>query len=452
MTDQPPSPTAIPSPAALAARMAARPPAAQPTPPALSQSARFGRVDDEGRVFVRFGDEEREVGSYPGASPEDALQYFARKYDELIGTADLIASRMDNPEVSTRELGESLSTLHAHVEQARVVGDLEALTQRLAELGERLARKREEESAQRAQARAEAIVVRESLVAEAEELAAQPDHAVQWKRSGERMRELLDAWKQQQRSGTRIDKPTETALWQRFSQARNTFDKARRTHFAHLDETREVARAAKERLVAEAERLSTSRDWAGTARAFKDLMDEWRRAGRASRGDDDALWERFRRAQDAFFAAKDEVVAAEDEEFKANLAVKEGLLAEAEAILPVTDLDAAKATLRVIQDKWDRAGKVPRAAMDRIEKALRRVESAVREAEDRRWKASNPEVAARANSMVTQLEASIAGLRADLDAARAKGQDKRVADLAARIEAQEQWLAQARAGLDEFGH
>ena len=61
-------------------------------------------------------------------------------------------------------------------------------------------------------------------------------------------------------------------------------------------------------------------------------------------------------------------------------------------------------------------------------------------------------MAARANSMVTQLEASIAGLRADLDAARAKGQDKRVADLAARIAAQEQWLAQARAGLDEFGH
>ena len=180
-------------------------------------------------------------------------------------------------------------------------------------------------------------------------------------------------------------------------------------------------------------------------------MDQWRRAGRASRAEDDSLWERFKAAQDAFFTAKDEVSAAEDEEFRANLAVKEELLKEAEQILPVTDLEAAKAQLRVIQDKWDAAGKVPRADIDRTEKAMRRIESAVRDAEDRRWKSSNPEVAARANSMVTQLRSSIDALEADLAAAQAKGDERAVRDVTAKLEAQRTWLAQAEKANTEFG-
>ncbi|WP_372588293.1 DUF349 domain-containing protein [Acidovorax sp. BLS4] len=64
-----------------------------------------------------------------------------------------------------------------------------------------------------------------------------------------------------------------------------------------------------------------------------------------------------------FFTARDEANAALDAEFAANAMVKEQLIAEAEALLPVTDLAAAKAAFRDIADRWDAAGKVPR---DRI--------------------------------------------------------------------------------------
>ena len=265
------------------------------------------------------------------------------------------------------------------------------------------------------------------------------------------MRGLLDDWKSHQRSGAKLDKATESALWTRFSHARNTFDKARRAWFADLESTRADAKSTKEALVKEAEALSSSTDWAATARAYKQLMDRWRQAGRAARADDDALWERFRAAQDAFFTAKDQVAAAEDEEFRGNLVVKEELLAEAEAILPVTDLEAAKAALRSVQDRWEQAGKVPRGDLERVEKRMRRVESAVREAEEAKWQKTNPEVAARARSMVDQLEASVAALQAEVDEAEAKGDAKKAADARGRLEAQQVWLDQARAGLDEFG-
>ena len=448
--DQPtPRPT-IPSPAALASRMHPRPVAA-PAPVSHSDSARFGRVDDEGHVFVTVGDEEREVGSYPGATPEEALQYFARKYDELAASADLLEARLANPDVSAKEVADGLSTLKEHIETTGVVGDVPALLATVERVEAGLEAKRAHEAEQRAAARAEAAEQREAIVAEAETIAAQPPGSTQWKTSGERMRALLDAWKQHQRSGAKLDKATESALWTRFSHARNAFDKNRRAWFADLETTRADAKSTKEALVAEAEALSTSTDWTPTARAFKQLMDRWRAAGRASRADDDALWERFRSAQDAFFTAKDQVAAAEDEEFRANLAVKEELLVEAEAILPVTDVEAAKVTLRGIQDRWEAAGKVPRADIERIEKRMRRVETAVREADEQRWTRTNPEVAARARSMVDQLEASVASIEAELATAEAKGDAKAVEAARGRLATQQEWLAQARAGLDEFG-
>lgn len=448
-----PKPSAVPTPAALA-KSAPRPTApAAPAPIATdhSASAAFGRVDDNGTVFVRTKEGEKEVGSYPGATADEALAYFARKYDELYASAVLLEQRLAQPEVPSKDVADALKALTTQVNEASVVGDLEALATQLDTIQSGIAAKRTVEQQHRAEARAAAAAERERIVAEAEGIAAQPENRIQWKQSGARMRELLDEWKSHQRAATRLDRETETALWQRFSAARNRFDKARRTHFATLDATHAEAKGAKERLVAEAEKLSTSTDWAATAGAFKRLMDDWRRAGRASRADDDRLWERFKAAQDAFFAAKDAVVAAEEQQYRGNLAVKEGLLAEAEAILPVTDLDRAKGQLRVIQDKWDAAGKVPRADMDRIEKAIRRVEQAVRDAEDRKWRSTNPEAAARAQGMVEQLERAVAELQDDLARAQASGNAAKIKKAQDALDARQSWLDQARAGVREFG-
>ncbi|MGC1207276.1 MAG: DUF349 domain-containing protein, partial [Ornithinimicrobium sp.] len=152
-------------------------------------------------------------------------------------------------------------------------------------------------------------------------------------------------------------------------------------------------------------------------------------------------------AQDQFFAAKDEVVAAERVEFEANLVVKEKLLTEAEGLLPVKDLESAKRSLRSIQDRWDAAGKVPRSDMQRIEGRLRKVEQAVRDGEDQRWKRSNPELNARAQSMVEQLERAVAGLEADLEKAQAKNDPAAVSKAEQALSARRAWLDSARAGL-----
>jgi len=432
----------VPSPAALAGRLHGT---AAPKP------SEHGRVDESGTVFVRTADGEREVGSYPGASHAEALAYFTRKYDELLASADLLLQRVTHTDLPVREGSEGLAKLREQVTEAHVVGDLAALDARLVQITAAVEAKKVIEGAERSAARKAGKTKREELVLEAETIAGQPETKIQWKTSSTRMRALLDEWKALQRTGPKLDRESETALWQRFSAARNSFDKARRVHFATLEDTQSEAKSSKEKLVKEAEALAASKDWAPTATGFKRLMDRWREAGRASRTDDDALWARFKTAQDSFFKAKDEIVAAENEEFKANLVIKEALLAEAEALLPVTDVEAAKATLRVIQDKWEHAGKVPRADMERVEKGIRRVEQEVRDRDEKRWASSNPEAAARAQSLVDQLESAVEGLRKDLEKAEASGNAKKVADARAALEAREQWLAQARAGVQEFG-
>ena len=432
----------IPSPASLAGRLHGH---AGPKP------SQFGRVDESGTVFVRTASGEREVGSYPGASPAEALSYFTRKYDELLASADLLLQRVTHTDLPAREGVEGLAKLREQTAEARAVGDLSALDARIAEIAASVEARKAAEGVERSAAREAGRVKREELVLEAEKIAGQPEAKIQWKSSGTRMRALLDEWKVLQRNGPKLDRESETALWQRFSAARNSFDKARRVYFAQLEDTQSEARSSKEQLVKEAEVLATSKDWSPTASAFKRLMDRWREAGRTSRADDDALWARFKAAQDSFFIAKDQIVAAENEEFQANLVVKNALLAEAESLLPVSDIEAAKSTLRVIQEKWERAGKVPRPDVERLEKGMRRVEQAVRDKDEKRWASVNPEAAARAQSLVDQLETAVAGLRKDLDKAEASGNAKKVADARSALEAREQWLAQARAGVQEFG-
>lgn len=458
MSEQPqPRPAAPrrPSPADLAARRAAVRPVVPKAPPVDDHSASmaFGRVGEDGTVYVRTDDGERAVGAFPGVSDSEALAYFARKHDELVAAAQIVALRVSQPDVSAHDARDALKALREQIGEANVVGDLAALEARTAEMEAVISAKGRAEAEQRAAGKAQATTEREALVAEAEALAARDAASVQWKQASARMRELLDEWQGMQKRGPRLDKDVESALWQRLRTARTTFDKHRKVFFSQLEDQHAEAKHTKERLVAEAERLATSKDWGPSATAFKELMQKWRQAGRAQRSDDDVLWERFKGAQDRFFAAKDQVVAAENAAFEANLRAKEALLVEAEALLPVdaANVESVKASLRHLQDRWDAVGKVPREAMARVEARMRKVEQAVRDVDDQRWKRANPELRARAQSMVEQLERAVQGLEHDLAAAQTTGDERRVAEAEQALTLRRQLLDSARAGLAEHG-
>jgi len=427
-------------------------PAAPLDPAEVAAASAFGRVTEDGTVLVQDGDEEREVGQVPGASADDAMALYVRRFIDLQAKVVLFEARLAATDLSVKEIDSTIGKLTEELVAPAAVGDLVGLRARLDGLRAVAAERRAAAEAERAAARQAAQESRTAIVEQAEAIAATDPSRIQWRPAGEQLRALLDQWKDAQRNGPRLDRPTEEALWKRFSHARTTFDRERRHFFAELESRNASAKNVKEALVLQAEKLATSTDWAATAGAYRDLMAEWKAAGRASRPVDDALWARFRAAQDAFFASRDAAAAATDEEYAANLVVKERLAAEAETLLPVRDLAAAKAALRSIQDRWDAAGKVPRGDLQRIEGRLRAVEQAVRDADEHQWRRSNPETRARAEGMGAQLEQAIAGLEADLAKAEATGDRRKAAEVKAALDARRSWLEQVeRAARDARG-
>lgn len=403
----------------------------------------WGRVDETGTVYVRTADGEKVVGSWQAGSPEEALAYFERKYEGLVVEIGLLERRVKTTDLSAKDAQTAIDHLRQQVDEHHAVGDLDALGKRLDALVATVEKRREERKVQKAKQNDEARHAKEALVTEAEELA----QSEQWRAAGERLRALVDTWK----GLPRLDRKSDDELWHRFSHARSAFSKRRKAHFASLDAQREEARKAKEKLVAEAESLAGSTDWGTTAARYRELMAEWKAAGRAQRDAEDDLWNRFRGAQDVFFAARSGVFAERDAEQGENLKLKEELAAEAEKLVPVTDLKAARAAFRSINERWEAIGHVPRDARPKVEGRMHTVERALQESEENEWRRTNPEARARAEGLTGQLQAAVDKLRGQIDAARAAGNNAKADKLAKELEGRQALLDQALKGLEEFG-
>ena len=403
----------------------------------------WGRVDPDGTVYVRTAEGERVIGSWQAGSPEEALAFYRRKYESLETEVTLLEQRLSSTDLSPAQAQSSVERLRKTVTEANAIGDLDGLCGRLDKLTGVVGHKREEVKAQREQARTAARDIKERIVDEAEHIAAEATH---WKSSGERMRELLEEWK----TAPHAERAVEAVLWKRLSAARNAFTKRRKAYFAGLEEEREEVRVRKERLVADAESLATSTAWGPTAGTFRDLMRAWKAAGRASREAEEDLWGRFKAAQDQFFAARAEALSEKEAELREHAVAKEGLLEQAQALLPITDLRSARQTLRSIQEKWEQIGGVPRDSRDHLEGGLRKVEEAVRKAEDSQWRRSNPEAIARAEGTVTQLRTAIEQLERQLAKAQEKGDATAERNAQEALEARRSWLEEAERTLAEF--
>lgn len=212
MTDKNPTPTP---------RAIAHPkPATAPIPPVDDAQAKlaatFGRVDSEGNVWLKEADgTERVVGQYAaGGTLEEALELYVRRFLDLQAQVALLETRISN--ISPEEARQSLKTLHEQLVEPAVVGDIASLKERTAKLDELAEERREQVAAERAAAKEQALAERTEIVEKAEALANQDPARTHWKNSRQELTDLLEAWKTSQRTGARIDRPTEESLWKRF--------------------------------------------------------------------------------------------------------------------------------------------------------------------------------------------------------------------------------------------
>lgn len=404
-----------------------------------ADDAPWGRVDDDGTVSVREGDQWRAVGQYPDGSPDEALAYFSRKYTDLASEITLVEVRHRRGGASASDLRSTVGTLRTRVSGAAAVGDLAALESRLVALESELSAASETEAAEAKQALDAAIAERTALVEAIEAIAARDPKSIQWKTTSVEVSELFDKWQRHQADGPRLPRGTGQQLWKRFRDARAVIDRHRREFYSALDETHKSARDAKQRLIERAEALAPKgEDGIG---AYRDLLEEWKRAGRAGKKADDALWVRFKAAGDALYGARADREHADAEASKEKIEAKRALLDEAAAVSAEKDTAAARALLTSIQRRWDDIGRIfPRDKERALDDELRKVEQAVRGREDADWKNNNPETKARQGDMLSQLHDAIGKLEADVTAAEKSGDKRAIAKATEALNARKAWL------------
>jgi hypothetical protein len=381
----------------------------------------------------------RVVGQYPDGSPEEALAYFERKYADLAGEVGLLEVRHRRGGASAADLRSAARVVNAKLDGAAAVGDLAGLVARVAALTESLTVASQTEAAAAREAVDDAVRTRTELVEKVEAIAARDPRSVQWKQASTEVSALFDQWQSQQQNGPRLPKSTAQLLWKRFRDARATFDKHRREFYAELDEAHKGVRDRKTRLVEKAEALSSKGE--DGIPAYRDLLDEWKTAGRAGKKIDDALWARFKAAGDALYSARIDRESADAEASREKIEAKRALLEQARAVADERSVAKARTLLTGIQRSWDDIGRIfPREAERALDDDLRKIEQGLRTREEADWKRNNPETKARANDMTRQLTEAIEKLEDELAAAQKTGDKAAIAKAAEALEARRSWL------------
>ena len=415
----------------------------------IGDPAKFGRVGDDGTVYVITPTGDRAVGSYPGKSPEEALAYFVKKFEMAASEVALLAARIRSGAMVPSDAHEAVNKLRAQITELNGVGDLANLVSSLERIpaliseheGAYQARKAAQ-NAEREARKVEAEAIKEKIVAEAESLI----DSVAWKVTTARLKELLDDWKK----APRLDKKVDAALWKRFSSSRNKFDKRRRVHFSNLDSEQKKVASTKEVIVKEAESLANSREWLNTAKRYKELMDQWKASGRGKKSADTALWNRFKAAQDTFFKAKNADMDKRKNSMVENLAKREAMIVEFEALLPISDFKSAKNKFYDLMGKWQKIGMTDRKKRSAFDARIKKVEDEINELERNFQRKSDPSAKAQANKVVQGLAEAIENYEKQAAKAEAAGQTAKAMVAREAAAARRGWLEQAQKGLTEF--
>jgi Domain of Unknown Function (DUF349) len=393
-------------------------------------SSEWGRIDDDGTVYVRTAEGERVIGSWHAGSPEDGLEFYGRRYTDLAAEVTLLEGRAKSDASDPAAVADAARKLREVIPSAAALGDLDSLMTRLEGVQLVIDGRNAAAKAERAKANEAAADRKRALVEEAEKLAT----STSWKATGERFRAIVEEWK----AIRGVNRKTDAALWDQFSKARRQFDARRRAHFSEVDKQRGEAAEAKAKIADEAEKLAESTEWTPTARRFRDLMTKWKASPRAGREQEDALWARFKAAQDTFFKHRSEAFAERDSELNANLEAKQALLAEAATLDAKADPAGARKRLRSIHERWEKIGHVPRDSKDKLEDQLGEIERNIRDSST-----ANRTVTVTESPLVIRLRESVNKLEARLGRAQAAGDEKLVAETEESLTTQREWLAQA---------
>lgn len=133
-----------------------------------SDPHRFGRIDDDGTVWLVSASGERIVGSWQAGDPEAAFAHFGRRFDDLSTEIMLMDERLASGTGDARKIKAHAIALAETLPTACVLGDVDALADRLTSIRDRAEVIAAADRSRREEHRAAQTARKEALAAEAE--------------------------------------------------------------------------------------------------------------------------------------------------------------------------------------------------------------------------------------------------------------------------------------------
>ncbi len=237
---------------------------------------------------------------------------------------------------------------------------------------------------------------KEKLISRAEQLATTTD----WKKGGEEFKSLLTEWK----AVGRGEKSADAAQWERFKAAREKFNSARSAYFEKRQREWASNKAAKERIVSQAESLAGSSDLRSASEQMRRLGEEWKQVGPCEKGDNDRLWARFNQARTRLRDRKQQDFEKRQREWASNKAAKESLIYQMSLLVNYNDYRAAKDQARQLDTQWRAIGPCAKEDRDRLWQQYKSAKDQLFEAARRAGEQRKAEARQRAQERVWRLE------------------------------------------------
>ncbi len=187
-----------------------------------------------------------------------------------------------------------------------------------------------------------------------------------------RLQKLHDEW----REGGPVAAEQKEAVWERVKEGSSRINKAHQAHFDEVKEEQKKNLELKTELCEQMEALvaephASRAEWDSASERLLEIQKVWRTIGFAPKKDNTKVYERFRAACDAFFAAKREFYGERKGEMEANYQAKIAICEAAEALSGSEDWKATSDELIALQARWKEIGPVPRKHSDAVWKRFR---------------------------------------------------------------------------------
>ena len=207
------------------------------------------------------------------------------------------------------------------------------------------------------------LELKQQLCEEAEDLDEETDIVAAFRK----LQELHNNW----REIGPVAKELREELWARFKAASSAINKKYQTFFEDRKSKEKENADAKTELCEKIEQIATDdlktyAQWDEVTKQIIALQEDWRKLGYASRKANAALFARFRKSCDDFFAKKAEFYKNMKEELSSNLAKKIDLCERAEALMDSTDWKEATDKFVEMQKEWKTIGPVVKKYSDNV--------------------------------------------------------------------------------------